>query len=183
MIREHFERCLDLYLCPRLMRKKVNLTDATKLIPQLPSPNDLKPFPTQVSLDFIFHKSLVRSISVSPNGLFLASGDSDHNLVIWNTKTSKIMRTYKLPNKVIDCIEWCPVIDKCLLAVCNEDQVYFIAPELYKKDCNESTAQIFKEAHESYKLDVAASDKKEQHCKWVFYLDQKKSKDEGDSKT
>ena len=46
LIREHFERCLDLYLCPRLLRKKVNVTDPSKLIPELPSPNDLKPFPT-----------------------------------------------------------------------------------------------------------------------------------------
>lgn len=27
LIREHFERCLDLYLCPRVMKKKVNVTD------------------------------------------------------------------------------------------------------------------------------------------------------------
>ena len=57
LIKEHFERCLDLYLCPRLLKKKVNITDASKLIPELPSPNDLKPFPTQVSLEFMFHKT------------------------------------------------------------------------------------------------------------------------------
>ena len=27
LIREHFERCLDLYLCPRVMKKKVNVQD------------------------------------------------------------------------------------------------------------------------------------------------------------
>lgn len=46
LIKEHFERCLDLYMCPRLFRKKVNISDPSKLIPELPSPNDLKPFPT-----------------------------------------------------------------------------------------------------------------------------------------
>jgi len=25
LVREHFERCLDLYMCPRLLRKKVNI--------------------------------------------------------------------------------------------------------------------------------------------------------------
>lgn len=25
LIREHFERCLDLYLCPRVLKKKVNV--------------------------------------------------------------------------------------------------------------------------------------------------------------
>ena len=47
---------------------------------------------------------MVRSIAVSPNGLYLASGDDDHNLVIWNTRTGKIVRQYKLPNKVIDIV-------------------------------------------------------------------------------
>jgi ribosome biogenesis protein ERB1 len=45
LIKEHFERCLDLYLCPRLLRKKVNVSDMSQLLPEMPSPNDLKPFP------------------------------------------------------------------------------------------------------------------------------------------
>ena len=121
LIQEHFERCLDLYLCPRLLRKKVNVTDPTKLIPELPSPNDLKPFPTQVSFDFTFHKSPVRTIAISPNGLFLASGDEQHNLIIWCTRTTKILRKYELNHKVIDCIEWCPNVDYNMLAVTNEE--------------------------------------------------------------
>ena len=121
LIQEHFERCLDLYLCPRLLRKKVNVTDPTKLIPELPSPNDLKPFPTQVSFDFTFHKSPVRTIAISPNGLFLASGDEQHNLIIWCTRTTKILRKYELDHKVIDCIEWCPNVDYNMLAVTNEE--------------------------------------------------------------
>lgn len=68
LIKEHFERCLDLYMCPRLFKKKVNVDDPSKLIPELPSPNDLKPFPAQVSIDYNFHKSCVRTIAVSPNG-------------------------------------------------------------------------------------------------------------------
>ena len=45
LIKEHFERCLDLYMCPRMTRKKMNVSDPSTLIPELPSPNDLKPFP------------------------------------------------------------------------------------------------------------------------------------------
>jgi len=33
-------------MCPRMMKKKANIVDPNALIPQLPSPNDLKPFPT-----------------------------------------------------------------------------------------------------------------------------------------
>lgn len=55
LVREHFERCLDLYMCPRMLKKKVNITDPNALIPQLPSPNDLKPFPSSISIEYNFH--------------------------------------------------------------------------------------------------------------------------------
>jgi ribosome biogenesis protein ERB1 len=84
LIKEHFERCLDLYMCPRLLKKKANISDPSKLIPELPSPNDLKPFPTRLSVEYCFHTTCVRSISISPNGLFLASGDESGNLIVWN---------------------------------------------------------------------------------------------------
>jgi len=44
-IQERFERCLDLYLCPRQRKMRVNV-DPEDLIPKLPRPRDLQPFPT-----------------------------------------------------------------------------------------------------------------------------------------
>ena len=126
LVRENFERCLDLYMCPRMAKKKMNVTDPNTLIPELPSPNDLKPFPTKVSVEFKYHKTCVRSISVSPCGKYLASGDEDHNVVVWDIKSTRILRKYKLKNSVIDCLEWCPSKQNCLLAVTNEDLVYMI---------------------------------------------------------
>lgn len=137
LVREHFERCLDLYMCPRLTRKKMNVTDPNTLIPELPSPNDLKPFPTTISIEYKFHKSCVRSISVSHCGRYLASGDEDHNVVVWDIKSSRVLRKYKFPNAVIDCLEWCPSESKSLLAVVNEEFVYVIQTELNSKKLNE----------------------------------------------
>ena len=142
LIKEHFERCLDLYLSPRLLRKKVNVTDPTKLIPELPSPNDLKPFPSVLSVEYFFHTKSVRALAISPNGLFFASGDEDYNLVIWHTRTSKILRQYKLPNKVIDAIEWNPDPTLCLLLVSNEENVLLITPDLYSRKVNEATRAL-----------------------------------------
>lgn len=45
LIQEHFERCLDLYMSARVVKKKVNVDDLSSLIPELPSPQELKPFP------------------------------------------------------------------------------------------------------------------------------------------
>lgn len=159
---------MDLYLCPRLLRKKVNVTDPTKLIPELPSPNDLKPFPVQVSIDFKFHTTTVRTIAVSPNGMFLASGDENHNLVIWNTRTTKIVRKYELPNKVIDCIEWCPNTSYCLLAATNEEQVHLIAPQLSTREVGEQTKAILEVSKMTWETESAATTKDKRHVEWVF---------------
>lgn len=133
LVREHFERCLDLYMCPRMTRKKTQIADPNTLIPELPSPNDLKPFPIKVSIDFKFHTTCVRSISISPDGRFLASGDEDHNLVVWDIRSSRILRKYKLEHKVIDCVEWSPSKVNCVLSAANEENVYIFCPGLYSK--------------------------------------------------
>ena len=61
-INERFERCLDLYLCPRTRRKRVFVTDASTLVPQLPRPRDLQPFPTQLAQRFLGHTGAVRAL-------------------------------------------------------------------------------------------------------------------------
>lgn len=77
--RERFVRCLDLYLCPRA--KKMRLTiQPEDLVPQLPKPRDLQPFPTVCSMIFKGHKGLVRTISHDPSGQFLISGSDDQTL-------------------------------------------------------------------------------------------------------
>ena len=49
-IRERFERCLDLYLAPR--QRKMRLTiQPEDLVPNLPKPQDLQPFPTVCRYD------------------------------------------------------------------------------------------------------------------------------------
>lgn len=75
-IRERFLRCLDLYLCPRARRQKLNI-DAEYLIPKLPSPKDLQPFPTTEAMVYTGHTDYVRTITVEPRGEYIASGSDD----------------------------------------------------------------------------------------------------------
>ena len=58
-IKERFERCLDLYLCPRTRRKRLFVPDAKALVPKLPKPRDLQPFPTSLALRFLGHRAAV----------------------------------------------------------------------------------------------------------------------------
>jgi hypothetical protein len=48
-IRERFDRCLDLYLCPRAIKRKLQV-DPDTLLPKLPDPKELRPFPTTMAV-------------------------------------------------------------------------------------------------------------------------------------
>ena len=60
-IKERFERCLDLYLAPRARRMRLHVASPEALLPQLPKPRDLQPFPTTLLLKFLGHVGKVRS--------------------------------------------------------------------------------------------------------------------------
>ena len=77
-LKERFERCLDLYLCPaKIRRKKKEKVEPEALVPNLPHPRELRPFPEEQMLLFKGHEGRVRSISVSPSGQWLVSCGED----------------------------------------------------------------------------------------------------------
>lgn len=65
LIQERFQRCLDLYLCPRVKKKKLNI-DPESLIPKLPDPSTMRPFPTSLNISYLGHQNPIISLSVSP---------------------------------------------------------------------------------------------------------------------
>lgn len=65
-IKERFERCLDLYLCPRARRKRPFVKDARSLIPELPKPSDLRPYPSTLLIRYLGHTATVRSPAATP---------------------------------------------------------------------------------------------------------------------
>lgn len=63
-IQERFERCLDLYLCPRVRKKRMHI-DPESLVPKLPKPQELQPFPTTLAIKFLGHKGKVGCCTAS----------------------------------------------------------------------------------------------------------------------
>jgi len=68
-------RCLDLYLCPRTRQKRVHVDDPKSLLPALPKPRDLQPFPTRLAKRFTGHTAqvsfCVRDVSNAVSALTL----------------------------------------------------------------------------------------------------------------
>ncbi|XP_050925666.1 ribosome biogenesis protein bop1 isoform X2 [Lates calcarifer] len=127
-IHERFERCLDLYLCPRQRKMRVNV-NPEDLIPKLPKPKDLQPFPTTQSLVYQGHSGLVRSISVSPSGQWLASGSDDGSVRFWEVRSSRCMKTVQVGGAV-KSVAWNPNPSVCLLAVALDSVVLLLSPSL-----------------------------------------------------
>ncbi|XP_041423005.1 ribosome biogenesis protein bop1-A isoform X1 [Xenopus laevis] len=127
-IHERFERCLDLYLCPRQRKMRVNV-DPEDLIPKLPKPRDLQPFPTIQSLIYKGHKDLVRCISVSPSGQWLVSGSDDCSVRFWEVSTGRCMKSVVLEGAV-KSISWNPNPGLVLVAACVDRSVVLINPGL-----------------------------------------------------
>jgi len=136
-VREAFERCLDLYLCPRVMKRRLNI-DPESLVPKLPKASDLRPFPTAKCIEYKTpydgdEAPVIRCVSCSPNGQFLASGASDGIVRLWEVETGRLLRSWDLSQvaksvdpdcdenddtiKPVVTVEWNPnAAHHCLLA-------------------------------------------------------------------
>jgi ribosome biogenesis protein ERB1 len=127
-VKRAFERCLDLYLAPRVRRSKLNI-DPESLLPKLPSPDELRPFPTTCSTVFRGHEGRVRSVSVDPSGTLIASGGDDGTVRIWEIVTGRLLWTKKLSSEdAVDVVRWRPGLDAVILAAAAGKALYFIVP-------------------------------------------------------
>ncbi|KAK2920533.1 hypothetical protein Q8A73_000018 [Channa argus] len=152
-IHERFERCLDLYLCPRQRKMRVNV-NPEDLIPKLPKPKDLQPFPTTQSLVYRGHSGLVRSISVSPSGQWLASGSDDGSVRFWEVHSSRCMKTVHVGGAVKN-VTWNPNPSVCLLAIALDSVVLILAPSLGDRQVVSSSDRLLAGQQEAEPADGA----------------------------
>ncbi|KAK6462140.1 ribosome biogenesis protein ERB1 [Scheffersomyces coipomensis] len=138
-VRERFERSLDLYLAPRVRHNKLNI-DPESLIPELPSPQDLRPFPIRCSTIYQGHEGRIRTISIDPTGLWLATGSDDGSVRIWEILTGRQVFKSQLINKDInqddhiESLEWNPDSQIGILAVAVGEHIYLLVPPVFGFD-------------------------------------------------
>ncbi|KAF2862754.1 BOP1NT-domain-containing protein [Piedraia hortae CBS 480.64] len=125
-VEERLNRCLDLYLAPRVRRSKLNI-DPEDLLPQLPDPESLKPFPSTCTTTCRGHKGRVRSVSFDPSGTYMASGGDDGTVRIWEPLTGRQLWHTEF-SEAVNCVAWRPGEACLILAACSGDEVHFIIP-------------------------------------------------------
>jgi hypothetical protein len=125
LVQERFERCLDLYLAPRMRRTKLNI-DPESLVPKMPSPKELRPFPTMSAIKYEHPGGArVRCISVDPTGMWVVSGAEDGTVRVWELANGRLAWKVEVAKGPVFSVEWCPDRDVALVAV----TVYVPAPE------------------------------------------------------
>jgi ribosome biogenesis protein ERB1 len=156
-IRERFERCLDLYLCPRARIKRLNVDDPKSLVPRLPKPKDLQPFPTLLSLRFLGHRGPIRSLCTDPTGQWLLSGSADGSVKLWEVQTARCLETWEI-GEVVTCVAWCPKKELTLAAIAAGNRVLLLPLYCGNDEQEEATKEALETALEAAATTAAAAD-------------------------
>jgi len=115
-VRDAFDRCLDLYLCPRVARQRLNV-DPASLLPQLPKPRELRPFPSACAAAFRAPSAApLRCAAIDPGGAWLALGGADGELRLWELATGRCGAALQL-GAAPTSLAFCPQPGARLLAV------------------------------------------------------------------
>ena len=128
-VSERFERCRQLYWASRKRVNRLNIKPES-LLPRIPDVDELRPFPTHRALVYTLPeasmRSYMRSISVSPNGQWLAGGDNRGYVSIWEVSTTRLMCRRKVARnrgEPVYSVRWNPNPKREVLAVCVGDRV------------------------------------------------------------
>lgn len=115
-VQERFERCLDLYLAPRTRKIKLNI-DPESLVPKLPSPKELRPFPISCAVQYRHPaNSRVRCVSVDARGEWVASGSEDGIVRVWDLGNGREVWRWNLKGGPVQAVEWSPNKEECILS-------------------------------------------------------------------
>ncbi|XP_024010891.1 ribosome biogenesis protein BOP1 homolog [Eutrema salsugineum] len=127
-LKESFNRCLDLYLCPRVRKKRINI-DPESLKPKLPSRKDLRPYPNSCYLEYKGHTGAVTSISTECSGQWIASGSTDGSVRLWEVETGRCLKIWQF-DEAVKCVAWNPLSDFPILAVAMGRDLVILNTEL-----------------------------------------------------
>ncbi|KAI9779344.1 MAG: Ribosome biogenesis protein erb1 [Geoglossum umbratile] len=169
-VKERFERCLDLYLAPRVRRNKLNI-DPESLLPKLPSPEELRPFPTTCATLYRGHEGRVRSLAIDPTGTWLASGGDDGTVRVWELLSGRQIWSVKIGDgEAVNVVGWRPGKDAIILSAAAGESTFLIAPPIVDPE-TETTSRSLLDAGWGYAANptstTSLSTRKEPPANWT----------------
>lgn len=169
-IKERFERSLDLYLAPRVRKNRLNI-DPASLMPKLPRPEELKPFPTVTSTLFR-HEGRVRSSAIDPSGIWLATGGDDGIVRVWELLTARQVWSAKISDEdAIDTVRWRPGKDAVILSAAAGEHIFLIVPLVVDPETEVASKELldagFGYAKNATQELTAAGERKAPVASWV----------------
>lgn len=117
------------------------------MIPKLPSPKDLRPFPTKQSITYTGHTGRVRSICTDPTGQWIASGSDDLTVKVWEISSGRCLSTILVKDAIMS-VTWNPNKTMSLLAIAHGSQISLIDPGVGHAKIVETTTEIMTETIE-----------------------------------
>lgn len=168
-VKERFERCLDLYLAPRIRKNRLNI-DPNSLLPKLPRPEELKPFPTICQTIFKGHEGRVRTVSFSSDGEWVASGGDDGTVRVWALNGHQEWSAKLSSEESVEVVRWRPSKDTFILAATAGEDLFFCVPPLVSDAMDKASRDIldagFGHATNGASIMNAAGVKKDPPAKW-----------------
>ncbi|KAM5354361.1 hypothetical protein ACJ41O_001010 [Fusarium nematophilum] len=140
-VKERFDRCLDLYLAPRIRKNRLNI-DPNSLLPKLPRPEDLKPFPTLNQTIFRGHDGRVRSVAFSPDGEFVASGGDDGTVRVWSLSGHQEWMTKLSGEEPVSIVRWRPNKETFILAAAAGEDLFFMIPSIASDAVEKASREV-----------------------------------------
>lgn len=135
-LQERFQRCLDLYLAPRVRRKRLEIENPEDLLPKLPSPRDLRPFPTRTDVVYAHPGAVrVRTAAPDPTGNWVVTGADDGMVRLWDAALGRCVSAWDMNIGVpksdrgpVYSVSWCPNRQLSIVAVVSVGKVTLLAP-------------------------------------------------------
>lgn len=129
LLEENFERCCDLVMSSRFVKKKTDIK-VEDILPTLPKPEDLKPFPTKENITYRGHTSFVTALVCDPRGKFLISGDNGGEVFFWDILTAKTIKKLDVADHITS-ISYNHTLN--LVTVCGKEKIFFIIPPFLER--------------------------------------------------
>lgn len=145
------------HLPPRISQQ---FDPAQALLPNLPKPSELKPFPSLLVVRYQGHSAPIHSLSPSPDGQWLATASADATLRVWEVATGRCMAVVNLP-EAAHSVAWNPEPTRPLLAVAAGSDVLLLHPRVGTSQGAAAAEALLLEASRAAEEAAAAVNAKE----------------------